>query len=137
MAGETDTKALEAKGKIQAPAPAETTKPGPTFTPAVDIFETDREITLVADIPGVKADNLHIDLRDNTLTLAGEVEVHEGQGEVDVLREYDTGKYLREFMLSEMIDQSKIEAELKDGVLRLILPKVEAVSPRKVTVKVE
>jgi HSP20 family protein len=134
---EIETKALKAKEKREVPVPAERTKPGPTFTPAVDIFETDREITLVADIPGVKADNLDIDLRDNILTLAGEVEAPEGQGEVDVLREYDTGKYLREFTLSEMIDQSKIEAELKDGVLRLRLPKVEAVSPRKVTVKVE
>lgn len=134
---EMETKALKAKEKREVPAPAEGTRPGPAFTPAVDIFETDREITLVADIPGVKADNLDIDVRDNVLTLVGEVEAPEGQGEVDVLREYDTGKYLREFTLSEMIDQSKIEAELKEGVLRLTLPKVEAVSPRKVTVKVE
>lgn len=134
---ETETKALKVKEKREVPAPAERTRPGPTFTPAVDIFETEREITLVADIPGVKADNLHIDVRDNVLILAGEVEAPEGQGEVDVVREYDTGKYLREFTLSEMIDQSKIEAELKEGVLRLTLPKVEAVSPRKVTVKVE
>jgi len=133
---ETETKALKVKEKREVPAATERTRPGPTFTPAVDIFETDREITLVADIPGVKADNLRIDVRDNVLTLAGEVEAPEGQGEVDVLREYHTGKYLREFTLSEMIDQSKIEAELKEGVLRLTLPKVEAVSPRKVTVKV-
>ena len=134
---EMETKALKVKEKRGLPASAESTRPGPTFTPAVDIFETDREITLVADIPGVKANNLLIDVRDNVLTLAGEVEAPEGEGEVDVLREYDTGKYLREFTLSEMIDQSKIEAELKEGVLRLTLPKVEAVSPRKVTVKVE
>ncbi len=134
---EIETKALKAKEKKVLATPAERTKPGPTFTPAVDIFETDREITVVADVPGVKADNLDIDLRDNVLTLAGEVETPEGQGEVDVSREYDTGKYLREFTLSEMIDQSKIEAQLKDGVLRVTLPKVEAVSPRKVTVKVE
>jgi HSP20 family molecular chaperone IbpA len=134
---ESETKALKAKEKRVVSVPAERTKPGPTFTPAVDIFETDREITLVADIPGVKAENLDVDLRDNVLTLVGEVQAPEGQGEMDVLREYDTGKYLREFTLSEMIDQSKIEAELKDGVLRLKLPKVEAVSPRKVTVKVE
>jgi HSP20 family molecular chaperone IbpA len=134
---ETETKALRVKEKRGVPAPAERTRPGPTFTPAVDIFETEREITLVADIPGVKADNLLLDVRDNVLTLAGEVEAPEGQGEVDVLREYDTGKYLREFTLSEMIDQSRIEAELKEGVLRLTLPKVEAVSPRKVTVNVE
>ena len=134
---EMETKALKVKEKRGLPASAESTRPGPTFTPAVDIFETDREITLVADIPGVKANNLLIDVRDNVLTLAGEVEAPEGEGEVNVLREYDTGKYLREFTLSEMIDQSKIEAELKEGVLRLTLPKVEAVSPRKVTVKVE
>ena len=132
-----ETKAFKIKEKRGLPASAERTRPGPTFTPAVDIFETDREITLVTDIPGVKANNLLIDVRDNVLTLAGEVEAPEGEGEVDVLREYDTGKYLREFTLSEMIDQSKIEAELKEGVLRLTLPKVEAVSPRKVTVKVE
>ena len=134
---DTQMKDLQAKGKAEASSLAEQTVPGLVFTPAVDIFETAREITLVADIPGVKADSLDIDLRDNVLTLAGEVETPEDQGEVDVLREYDTGKYLREFTLSEMIDQSKIEAELKDGVLRLTLPKVEAVSPRKVTVKVE
>ncbi|MGD8229440.1 MAG: Hsp20/alpha crystallin family protein [Desulfobacteraceae bacterium] len=133
---EMETKALKVKEKREVPAPAERTRPGPTFTPAVDIFETEKEIILVADIPGVKADNLQIDVRDNILTLAGEVERPEGQGEVDVLREYDTGKYHREFTLSEMIDQSKIEAELKEGVLRLTLPKVEPVSPRKVTVKV-
>jgi HSP20 family protein len=133
---QTETKALNVKEKRELPAPAEGTRPGPTFTPAVDIFETEGEITLVADIPGVKADDLHIDVRHNVLTLAGAVEAPEGQGEEDVLREYDTGKYLREFTLSERIDQSKIEAELKEGVLRLTLPKVEAVSPRKVTVNV-
>lgn len=132
-----ETKALKAKEKRTLTTPAEQTRPGPTFTPAVDIFETDREITLLADIPGVKAEDLNIDLRENVLTLAGEVEPPEGPGEVDVLREYDTGKYFREFTLSELIDQSKIEAELKDGVLRLKLPKVEAASPRKITVKVD
>jgi HSP20 family molecular chaperone IbpA len=134
---EMEKKALKVKEKREVPAPAERTRPGPIFTPAVDIFETDREITLVADIPGVKANNLDLDVRDNVLTLVGEVEAPEGQDEVDVLREYDTGKYLREFTLSEMIDQSKIEAQLMEGVLRLTLPKVEAVSPRKVTVKGE
>ena len=134
---ESETKALEAKEKRRLTSPAERTKAGPIFTPAVDIFETDSELTLLADIPGVKADDLEIDLRENVLTLAGEVKEPESPGEVDVVREYDTGKYFREFTLSELIDQSKIEAELKDGVLRLKLPKIEAVSPRKVTVKVE
>ena len=115
--------------------PAEQTRPGPTFTPAVDIFETDKEITLMADMPGVKAKDLDIDLRENVLTLSGEVASPEGPNEVDVWREYQTGKYFREFSLSEVIDQAKIDAELREGVLRLRLPKVGTATPRKITVK--
>ena len=130
-----ETKALQAREKSQLTTPAEQTRPGPTFTPAVDIFETEREITLLADIPGVKAKDLNIDLRENVLTLTGEVASPESPDELDVLREYRTGKYFREFSLSEVIDQPKIEAQLKDGVLRLRLPKVEAAKPRKISVK--
>ena len=131
---ETESKALRAKEKREVTA-VEQTKPGPTFTPAVDIFETDQEITVLADMPGVKAKDLTIDLRDDVLSLYGEVDAPEGPREVDVLREYETGKYLRQFTLPEVIDQSKIEADLKDGVLRLRLPKVEPAKPRKITVK--
>lgn len=130
-----DPEALQAKGKREMKATAEQTKPGPTFNPAVDIFETDREITLLADMPGVKAKDLNIDLHENVLTLTGEVEPPERTEEVDVLREYQIGTYYRQFTLSEVIDQSKIDAELKDGALRLTMPKVEAAAPRKITVK--
>ena len=133
---ETESKALRAKEKREVTA-VEQTKPGPTFTPAVDIFETDQEINVLADMPGVKAKDLTIDLRDDVLSLYGEVDAPEGPREVDVLREYETGKYLRQFTLPEVIDQSKIEADLKDGVLRLRLPKVEPAKPRKITVKTE
>jgi len=132
---DTESKALQAREKREITTPKEQTKPGPTFTPAVDIFETEKELTLLADMPGVKADHLSIDLRENTLTLSGDVESPEGPNEMDLLREYRTGKYFREFALSEMIDQGKIEANLKDGVLRLRMPKVEAAAPRRITVK--
>jgi len=130
-----ETKALKARDKREVTTPTEQTKPGPLFTPAVDIFETDLEITVLADMPGVKSKDLNIDLRDDILTLDGEVEPPEGKSEVDVFREYQSGKYSRQFSLSQVIDQANIDAELKDGVLRLRLPKVEAATPRKIAVK--
>ena len=132
---DTDSKALQVKGKAEVTAPAEQTRPGLVFTPAVDIFETEKEITLLADMPGVKAGDLDIDLHESVLTLDGDVHSPEGSEEVDVIREYRTGKYYRQFTLSQLIDQSKIDAEIKDGVLRLRLPKVEAATPRKIAVK--
>jgi HSP20 family protein len=132
---ETESKALQTKEKMTLSTAAEQTKPGIVFTPAVDIFETEKELTLLADMPGVKSDNLTIGLNKNVLTMSGEVEAPEGENETEVIREYDTGKYFREFTLSNEIDQTKIYAMLKDGVLRLTLPKVEAVRPRKIEVK--
>jgi HSP20 family protein len=132
---DTESKALKAKDKMEITTPAEQMKPGLVFTPAVDIFETDRELTVLADLPGVKAKDLTIDVRDDVLSLAGEVNPLEGPNEVVVLREYETGKYVRQFNLSEVIDQSKIEANLTEGVLRLILPKVEPATPQKIKVK--
>jgi HSP20 family molecular chaperone IbpA len=132
---EHENKSLQAREKAEVSSAAEQTRPGPVFTPTVDIFETPAALTLVADLPGVKPENLDIDLEDSILTLSGEVAAAEGKDEQDILREYRTGKYLREFTLSEMIDQQRIEARLKDGVLTLTLPKVEAATPRKITVK--
>jgi HSP20 family molecular chaperone IbpA len=132
---DTETKELQAKDKMEVTAPAEPTMPGRVFMPAVDIFESEKEITLLADMPGVKADNLNIDLRDDTLTLTGAVAPFEGPEEVDIQIEYEVGTYHRQFSLSEVINQGKIDAQLSDGVLRLNLPKVEKATPRQITVK--
>lgn len=132
---DTERKSLQVKEKAELTTPAEQIRPGLVFTPAVDIFETDQEITLLADLPGVKAEGLNIDLRDNTLTLDGDVQAPEKTGETDVIREYRTGKYYRQFTLSQVIDQAKIDAELKNGVLRLRLPKVQAATPRRIAIK--
>jgi HSP20 family molecular chaperone IbpA len=132
---DTETKVLQAKEKAELTGTMEQIRPGIVFSPDVDIFETEKEITILADMPGVKSNNLSIDLRENILTLDGEVQAPEATGEVDTFREYRTGKYYRQFNLSEVIDQAKIEAEMKEGVLRLKLPKVEAAKPRKISVK--
>ena len=132
---DSESKSLQAKEKAAVASPAEQLKPGLVFSPAIDIFETEKEITLLADMPGVKAGNLNIDLKENVLSLTGDVEDPQGPNEVDLLREYRTGRYFREFSLSQVIDQSKIDAALKDGVLHLRLPKVEKATPKKISVK--
>ena len=131
----TETEALQAKGKLEVPVPAEQTRPGTVFIPNVDIFETDKEIVMLADIPGVKAEDLVIDLRDDTLSLTGEVKPVHRAGEKNLLVEYQIGSYYRQFALAQVIDQNKIDAKLNNGVLRLTLPKVEKAKPHQITVK--
>lgn len=134
---ETTGKELKAKEKQEVTAQAEQTQPGIVFSPHVDIFETDKEITLLADLPGVKADALTIDLRDSVLTLIGDVAPFEGKDEKDLVIEYEIGRYYRQFTLSEVIDQEKINAKLADGVLRLTLPKVDKATPRTIQITAE
>jgi HSP20 family molecular chaperone IbpA len=134
MAG-TDSKELKVMEKQEVSSPAEQTRPGLVFTPAVDIFENDKALVLLADMPGVKAEDLTIDLRDNMLTIDGALVPFDSADEEDVLIEYEVGKYYRQFSLSEVIDQEKIDAQMKNGVLRLTLPKVEKAAPRKITVQ--
>ena len=131
----TKTQDIQPAEKRELTAAAEQTQEGPVFQPAVDIFETANEITLLADMPGVKADQLDIDLREDVLTIRGKVAPPEGEKETSVLREFHWGSYFRQFSLADSIDQSKIEARLNDGVLRLELPKVEKAKPRQITVK--
>ncbi len=136
MASEARTEIQKAE-KAGLPAVPEQTRTGPVYSPAVDIFENDNSITVLADMPGVKAQDLRIDLRESVLTLAGRVTSVESANEVDVLREYQTGTYFRQFTLSETVEQAKIDAKLTDGVLRLELPKVERARPRQIAVRTD
>jgi HSP20 family molecular chaperone IbpA len=113
----------------------EQTRPGPVYVPAVDIFETEAAITVLADMPGVRPEQLEIDLRENVLTLTGHVAPGASAKESEVLREYESGTFFRQFTLAETIDQAKIDAKLSDGVLRLELPKLERAKPRQITVR--
>jgi HSP20 family molecular chaperone IbpA len=134
MAREASTDVQKAESS-NAPTVPEQTRTGPVYSPAVDIFENDNSITLLADMPGVKASDLEIDLRENVLTLTGRVTRSGTANESNVLREYRPGTFFRQFNLSEAIDQPKIDAQLADGVLRLELPKVEKARPRQITIR--
>lgn len=131
------TMGLRTREARDAAAAAEATRPGALLTPPVDIFEDQHAITVLADMPGVRRDHLKIDLHEGVLTITGHAEAPEGAQEVHVLREYPVGTFQRTFTLSEAIDQEHIGAVLKNGVLRLRLPKVERAKPRQIAIQVE
>jgi HSP20 family protein len=129
-----EIQASDAKSSNRSRLP-EQTRPGPVYSPAVDIFEQESMITVLADMPGVKAQDLDIDLRENVLTLTGRVSEPETGGSTYVLREYEPGTFFRQFTLGSAIEQAKIDAKLIDGVLRLELPKAEKARPRQIAVR--
>jgi HSP20 family molecular chaperone IbpA len=129
-----ESKEIQVKDKHEVTSPAEQTRPGIVFTPEVDIFENEQQINLLADMPGVAPNDVKIDLNDGVLSISGEVQPFEGKDESDVLIEFEIGRYYRQFTLSAVVDQSKIEAKLEDGVLRLTLPKAEKAIPRQIAV---
>ncbi len=128
-------KELTPKVKAEAPTKGERVRPGRVFLPAVDIYETPDALVLVADMPGVSGDRVTLDLKDSLLIIQGEIAPPLGPGETWIRQEYSTGDYYREFQLGELIDKSRIEATMNDGVLTLVLPKVERAKPRKIEVK--
>lgn len=114
----------------------ETTSDKPMFSPVVDIWETETGLMLVADMPGVASADLSLDLQDNTLTISGRV-AQPPEGRRTLLREYEVGDFYRQFSLAENINQSAITASLKDGVLKLDLPRVAPAQPRKIEIKTD
>ena len=128
---------LQTTAKQEIDESFEQTRPGLQFTPAVDIFEGPSAITVLADMPGVKAEGLDVDLCEGVLTLTGRVADQVGEQESEVLREYESGTYYRQFRLSDAIDQAHIDAKLTHGVLRLELPKSRAMQPRKISVSTD
>ncbi|HEY7461881.1 MAG TPA: Hsp20/alpha crystallin family protein [Gemmatimonadota bacterium] len=112
----------------------EGTREGLYFEPAVDIYETGDALTLVADVPGTTVEDVEIDLRDNMLTLSARTKRPDERWK-PVYREYRSGHYLRQFRLGQQIDQSKIAARIKDGVLTLTLPKAQSAIPKRIQVR--
>lgn len=123
------------KRESDAPTQVERTEEARVFVPRVDITETEREVRLTADMPGVDDKNVDIDLDRNVLTIRGKCAPEAPQGFSPAYREYLTGNYERAFTLSDEIDRDRIEAIVKNGVLRLTLPKAEEAQPKRISVK--
>jgi len=106
-----------------------------TYAPAVDIFETKDQLTLLVDLPGVKGDDVQVHFEKGELSISARTAGRQPEGTRSLLAEYGTGDFFRSFRISEEIDSSRISAEYRDGILTLHLPKVEAVKPMKIAVK--
>ncbi len=113
----------------------ERTREGRVFIPRSDIYELDDQIVIVADLPGADEKSVDITLEKNILTINALVDPVVPQGYTLAYGEYETGDYQRSFRLSNEIDRENIQASLKDGVLRLYLPKAKEAQLRKISVK--
>jgi HSP20 family molecular chaperone IbpA len=102
-------------------------------TPPVDIYETTEGLVVKADLPGVAKDGLDVQVENNLLTIRAQAS-HAAPGDL-LYREYELAHFFRQFELTDRVDQQRISADLKNGVLTLSLPKAEEAKPRRIDVR--
>ncbi len=122
------------KRETQAPARTERARQTPVYVPRVDIRESETEVTLVADMPGVDENSVQVSLEGRELTLRGTFVPKAPEGYSLSYQEYESGDYERTFTLADTIDREGIRAVVRDGVLRLTLPKAKEAQPRRIPV---
>ena len=125
---------LQVQQKREVEKHRESTMPARTFLPPTDIFENTDALTIVMEMPGVDKKDLDVNVEDGVLSVEGRLDFSKYAGMQPVYTEYNVGHYRRTFTLSSKIDQERISAEIKDGVLTLVLPKAEEAKPRKILV---
>lgn len=114
---------------------AERTHTRRVYVPRTDIYETEAGLVLLLDMPGVRPEDAEITLEKKVLTIRGRGQDQTPAGFSPVYREYAPGDYERAFTLSDEIDAERIEAQARDGVLRLFLPKVGPAETRRVQIR--
>jgi HSP20 family protein len=127
--------ALQVQQKREVEATQETTIPARVFVPNADIYEDENELTVILEMPGVDKSNVEISVEGGVLRVGGRLDFSKYQGLQPLYTEYNIGHYSRSFSLSNKIDQNKIAAEMREGVLSLKLPKVAEAKPRTIQVK--
>ena len=130
----TSAQELQVQKKREIENKEETTIPVRIFVPVADIYEAENDLTVIMEMPGVDKSNVDISVEDGVLNVEGRLDLTKYQGLQPLYTEYNIGHYSRSFRLSSKIDQNKIAAEMKDGVLSLKLPKVQEAKPRSIQV---
>ena len=125
---------LQVQQKRQVEDKEEATIPARVFLPNTDIYETEDALNVIMEMPGVEKSNVEVGIEDGVLKVYGQIDFSKYEGLQPVYTEYNIGHYARSFRLSSKIDQSKIGAQMNDGVLSLVLPKVEEAKPRVISV---
>ena len=128
------SKELQVQQKRELEKKEETTIPARIFLPTTDIYEAPEALTVLVEMPGVEKKNVEISVEDGVLNVRGRLDLTKYQGLMPLYTEYNVGHYSRSFRLSSKIDQNKIGAEMKDGVLSLTLPKIEEAKLRTIRV---
>ena len=126
---------ITTKEKQELAKAQEQTRPGRYYVPNVNIYELEDSLKLWADMPGVKEKDLDVTLNNGVLTIVGKVATDMYAGLRPMYTEYNIGNYYREFAVNESIDESKIKATLRNGVLELELPKKEQAKPKRIEVR--
>jgi len=129
-----DGRELQVQQKREVEKKQETTVPARLFSPVADIFETDRNLTVVLEMPGAKKEDVNVNVDDGILKIDGKIDLSKYEGLRPLYTEYNIGHYTRSFRLSSAVDQTKIRAEMKDGVLTVVVPKSERAQPRRIEV---
>ena len=125
---------LEVQKKRQVKTEEERTAPVSIFVPTTDIYETDKALTVVVEMPGVDKSNVDIAVKDGMLTIDGRIDFQKYTGMQPVYTEYNVGHYQRRCSLSNKVNASGIRAEMRDGLLTLTIPKAEETPPQKIEV---
>lgn len=128
-----ETSSLTQKNRAEQSG-VESTRGGTYFTPRVDIYENDKELTLFADVPGARAEDVDLRYERGQLFVHARIQPRARQANY-LFYEYEDGDFYRVFDIHESIDAGKISAECKNGVLTVHLPKVEAARPRQIAVR--
>ncbi len=123
------------KQPAQQSTEVETIRARPVFLPRTDIFEREKEIVVLAEMPGVKRDAVDVNLEDDELRIAGRVDEAAIPGHELAYAEYEIGDYERTFRIRGGIDADGIDATMKNGVLQIVLPKSKEAMPQKISVK--
>lgn len=116
---------------------SEQTRDLPILTPATDIHETEKEIHVVMDLPGVRQEQVEVTLENRELTIRARNTEEAPASHELVYREFGPTEYRRSFTLAEDVDRGNISARIKNGVLRLVLPKAAEAQPRRIAVQAE